>query len=285
MSLQHGFLVIDKPSGVTSHDVVAQIRRRFATKRVGHAGTLDPMATGVLVIGINNATKFLQYIMEGEKRYIATIKLGAATTTDDKEGEVIESCDVSQVSDSQIETALQKFIGVIQQVPSSVSAVKIGGKRAYQLVRSGETVEIPAREVNIKSLKVEGVHRNVGIEVNIDITCSAGTYIRAIARDLGRELGVGGHLISLRRVAAYPFEITSAGSPEQANLLPLTDTVSRILPIRKLNGEEISKISHGQQISNSEFTGPGVAVNDLGDAIAIINNVATGAQPITVLNP
>ena len=243
------------------------------------------MATGVLVIGINNATKFLQYIMEGEKRYIATIKLGAATTTDDKEGEVIESCDVSQVSDSQIETALQKFIGVIQQVPSSVSAVKIGGKRAYQLVRSGETVEIPAREVNIKSLKVEGVHRNVGIEVNIDITCSAGTYIRAIARDLGRELGVGGHLISLRRVAAYPFEITSAGSPEQANLLPLTDTVSRILPIRKLNGEEISRIRHGQQISNSEFTGPGVAVNDLGDAIAIINNVATGAQPITVLNP
>lgn len=285
MKLQHGFLVIDKPSGQTSHDVVAQIRRRFATKRVGHAGTLDPMATGVLVIGINNGTKFLQYIMEGEKRYLATVQLGVATSTDDKEGEVITRQDASQITDLQIEDALQKFVGVIRQVPSSVSAVKIAGKRAYELVRKGESVDIPAREVNIKSLTVNGILRNEGVEVSIDVTCSAGTYIRAIARDLGRDLGVGGSLIALRRIAAYPFEINVADTPENAGLLPLTETISKILPIRHIKDDEITKIKHGQQIPQSDFSGPGVAVNDLGEAIAIIKNTSTVAQPITVLNP
>lgn len=284
MNLTHGFLIIDKPSGVTSHDVVAQIRRRFATKRVGHAGTLDPMATGVLVIGINNGTKFLQYIMEGEKRYLATVLLGISTATDDKEGEVIERKDTSEITDWQIKSALEKFKGEIKQVPSSVSAVKIAGKRAYELVRRGERVEIPARDVNIKSLTIKSILRKEGIEVNIDVTCSSGTYIRAIARDLGRDLGVGGHLIALRRIVASPFEIKAADSPEVAELHPLAETVSKILPIRHLNDDEIARVRHGQQISKSDFAGPGVAVNNLGEAIAIINNVSEAAQPITVLN-
>jgi tRNA pseudouridine55 synthase len=284
MNLQHGFLIVDKPSGVTSHDVVAQIRRRFATKRVGHAGTLDPMATGVLVIGINNGTKFLQYIMEGEKRYLATIQLGTSTTTDDKEGEILERKDASQITDFQIEKAIQQFIGAIKQVPSSVSAVKIAGKRAYELVRKGESVEIPAREVEIKSLLINSILRNEGVEVDIDVTCSAGTYIRAIARDLGRELSVGGNLVSLRRIAAYPFEINVADAPDRARLLPLTETISKILPLRHLKEDEISKIRHGQQISKSDFSGPGVAVDNLGEAIAIIKNSNTAAQPVTVLN-
>lgn len=285
MRAQHGFLVVDKPAGITSHDVVAQVRRRFNTKRVGHAGTLDPMATGVLVIGINNATKFLQYVMEGKKRYLATIRLGISTTTDDKEGEVLEVKEISDLSDSKITEALSRFTGVISQVPSKVSAVKIKGKRAYSLARSGENFEIPAREITVYELKVVAIKRGENLEVDIDVTCSAGTYIRAIARDLGVILKVGGHLTQLRRIAAYPFEIGSAGDIETVPLTPLFDAISQLMPVRTLNEAEIVNLKFGRQISSSPFEGAGVAIDGGREVVAIIKNIETGCQPVTVFNP
>lgn len=193
--MSDGFLVIDKPSGITSHDVVAQIRKVFGTKRVGHAGTLDPMATGVLVLGINNGTKLLQYITEGKKRYLATIKLGFATVTDDKDGVVLNLAtisDIAKVTDVEIKSNLVKMIGTIMQRPSSVSAIKINGKRAYDRVREGEVVELPGREVTIYNIEILEISRpDDAIVIKIDVSCSAGTYIRAIARDLGDVLNVG----------------------------------------------------------------------------------------------
>ena len=193
--MQHGFLVVDKEPGMTSHDVVAIGRRALGTRKVGHAGTLDPMATGILVLGFNNGTRLLQYITDGDKTYQATVVLGAATVTDDVEGEVISTADTSAVTDEQITAELAKMRGTIMQRPSSVSAVKIDGERAYDRVRSGEEVVLPAREVTISQLDVLAIRRlEKGIEIDIEVTCSAGTFIRAIARDCGAALGVGGHL-------------------------------------------------------------------------------------------
>ena len=205
MTTNDGFVIIDKPAGITSHDVVAKLRKKFGTKRVGHAGTLDPMATGVLVVGINNATKFLQYITEGKKSYLATIRLGQSTTTDDREGEVIESRDWRSVTDDAIRSFLASQVGTILQKPSKVSAIKIAGERAYDLVRQGKEVDIPAREVTIHSLEVNSIVRGDFLDIEITVKCSAGTYIRSIARDLGEALNVGGHLIALRRTEVVPF--------------------------------------------------------------------------------
>ena len=184
MSTAHGFVIIDKPAGITSHDVVARLRRVMGTKRVGHAGTLDPMATGVLVLGINNATKFLQFITDGKKRYLGTIRLGQSTTTDDKEGEVLSSHTINHITDDAIRSSLSSQVGIIMQVLSKVSAIKIAGERAYDLVRQGKEVEIPARQVEISKLEVVAISRNEFIDIDIDVTCSAGTYIRSIARDI-----------------------------------------------------------------------------------------------------
>ena len=284
MSLQHGFLVIDKPSGVTSHDVVAQIRRRFATKRVGHAGTLDPMATGVLVIGINNATKFLQYIMEGEKRYIATIKLGAATTTDDKEGEVVAVKDWRALNDSDIQSAIDKFRGTIMQVPSSVSAKKIAGERAYDLVREGKEVELAAKEITIHELRVLAIHRTEHLDIDIEVACSAGTYIRSIARDLGAALGVGGHLIELRRTEVAPFQLAEAGEIGSAEVLPLQDAIAKVLPIRDLGFDEVAELKFGRRIDKSNQEGVVVGIAPDGEVAAILENREGRAQPVSVFN-
>jgi tRNA pseudouridine55 synthase len=209
--MQHGFLVVDKEPGMTSHDVVAIGRRALNTRKVGHAGTLDPMATGILVLGFNNGTRLLQYITDGDKTYQATVVLGAATVTDDVEGEVISSADTSAVTDEQIHAELAKMRGTIMQRPSSVSAVKIDGERAYDRVRSGEDVVLPSREVTISQLDVLTIRRSADkIEVDIEVTCSAGTFIRAIARDCGTALGVGGHLNSLRRSRVAGFGLDRA---------------------------------------------------------------------------
>ena len=181
--MQHGFLVVDKEPGMTSHDVVAIGRKALATRKVGHAGTLDPMATGILVLGFNNGTRLLQYITDGDKSYQATVVLGTATVTDDVEGEVISTADTSAITDEMITAELSKMRGTIMQRPSSVSAVKIDGERAYDRVRSGEDVVLPSREVTISQLDVLAIrHLEKGIEVDIEVTCSAGTFIRAIAR-------------------------------------------------------------------------------------------------------
>lgn len=283
MSNLSGFLVIDKPAGITSHDVVAKIRKRFATKRVGHAGTLDPMATGVLVLGVGIATKLLQFIVAGTKRYEATIRLGVRTTTDDREGETVSHVDANHVSNQEIELALTKFVGLIQQVPSSVSAIKVDGKRAYDLVREGATVELAARPVEISELKVIEIRRAEHLEIDIKVTCSAGTYIRAIARDLGEALGVGGHLVSLRRTLVEPFAIENAAGIEDAPLLPVVEVVSEVLPIRELNEVEVSELRFGRKISATGKAGTIAAIH-ANELVALITDDASGAQPTSVFN-
>lgn len=284
MSLEHGFLIIDKPSGITSHDVVAKLRRRLSTKQVGHAGTLDPMATGVLVIGINNATKFLQYIVTGRKRYQAVIRLGICTVSDDKDGEVISTADWRDITDRDIESELNKFVGAIKQVPSSVSAKKIDGERAYDLVREGKPVELAPKEVTIDQINILSIRRNEHLDVDVDVICSAGTYIRAIARDLGAALKVGGHLIELRRTEVAPFSLEDSGDIESAAVLPLSSEISKFMKTRSLSFEEIAEIRFGRRIAESETQGPVAGVSPSGDVVAILENREGKAQPVTVFN-
>ncbi|MBU3715865.1 MAG: tRNA pseudouridine(55) synthase TruB [Candidatus Nanopelagicaceae bacterium] len=284
MSKEHGFLVIDKPAGMTSHDVVAQLRKRLGTKQVGHAGTLDPMATGVLVVGINNATKFLQYIVTGRKRYNAIIRLGISTVTDDREGEVIEVKDWRDVTDSEIESSINKFRGTFMQVPSSVSAKKIAGERAYDLVREGKEVELAAKEVTIHDLKILAIHRNSHLDIDIDVACSAGTYIRSIARDLGAALGVGGHLIELRRTEVAPFELFAAGEIASAEVLPLASAIAKVLPIRNLGFDEVAELKFGRRIEKSNQEGTVVGIAPDGEVAAILENREGRAQPVSVFN-
>ncbi len=284
MTLEHGFLIIDKPSGLTSHDVVAILRRKFSTKQVGHAGTLDPMATGVLVIGVNNATKFLQYIVTGKKRYKAKIRLGISTISDDQDGEVISTADWSKITDQNIESELKNFVGTINQVPSSVSAKKIDGERAYNLVREGKHVELSPKEVTIDQIEILSINRNQHLDVEIDVICSAGTYIRAIARDLGVALHVGGHLIELRRTEVLPFSIEESGDIESASLLPLSSEITKFMKTRDLSFEEIAEIRFGRRISESETLGPVAGVSPSGEVVAILENREGKAQPITVFN-
>lgn len=265
----NGFVLVDKAAGMTSHDVVAQARKKFGTKRIGHAGTLDPMATGVLVLGVGHATKLLQYIVDGKKSYEATIKLGVATRTDDREGDVISTADASAVTEEQIRTGLQQYVGTIMQRPSSVSAIKIDGKRAYDRVRDGEEVEIPAREVTIESIALLDIR---GCEVDITVICSAGTYIRAIARDLGEALGVGGHLTSLHRTFVSPFSISECHDLESAALISTAEAVARIMPTRSLSNEELIEIGFGRTIGASESDGVVAALNTDGQFAALLEN-------------
>jgi tRNA pseudouridine55 synthase len=217
-----GLVVVDKPGGMTSHDVVARVRRLAGTRKVGHAGTLDPMATGVLVLGVNRATRLLGHLTLTDKRYDATIRLGVATTTDDAEGEAVETHPTQGLTEEAVRASLSSYVGEIDQVPSSVSAVKVDGKRAYARVRAGEDVDLPARRVTIHALEVTAIDLPT---VEISVHCSSGTFIRAIARDLGAALGVGGHLTALRRTAVGPFAVDHA-----ATLDELTDDF-RVVPI------------------------------------------------------
>ncbi len=219
-----GLVVVDKAPGMTSHDVVARVRRLAGTRKVGHAGTLDPMATGVLVLGVDRATRLLGHLMLTEKAYDATIRLGVATTTDDAEGEVVSTSPVDGVTEDDVRRALARFVGDIEQVPTAVSAIKVDGRRAYARVRAGEDVELPARPVTIHELVV---HEVALPDVRISVRCSSGTYIRAIARDLGAELGVGGHLTALRRTAVGSFDLKVARAledlAEDFAVLPIAD--------------------------------------------------------------
>lgn len=268
-----GFLLVNKAGAMTSHDVVAMARKRLNTKRVGHAGTLDPMATGVLVLGVGIATKLLQYITDGKKGYQAVISLGKATHTDDKEGDVISSADTSKISDEQIKSELAKFVGKIKQKPSSVSAIKIDGKSAHQRVRDGEVLDIPARDVEIFELAVKQIeHLADSIEVSIEVTCSAGTYIRAIARDLGDALKVGGHLISLNRTLVSPFTIDQCQVIADAKLLDTATAIGKVFPIRKLELAEIREIGFGRIITQSKDQGITAAVDNADKFYALLEN-------------
>ena len=280
----NGFLVIDKPSGMTSHDVVYKVRKRLGTKRVGHAGTLDPMATGVLVVGVGNATKLMQYIVDGSKSYDATIALGVATHTDDKEGETIFTAEphlVSAITDQQVRTEIAKFVGTIMQKPSSVSAIKIDGKAAHKRVRDGEIVDLPAREVNISNISVHSFeHTENAALVRITVDCSAGTYIRSIARDLGEVLKVGGHLTALRRTLVSPFALDEAGSIEEAELIDTADGISRVLPIRTLDFSEMNEISFGRSIGTNPTDGIPAALSPTGGFAALLLNKEQGGKMV-----
>lgn len=285
-----GFLVIDKPGGITSHDVVAKIRKRFKTKRVGHAGTLDPMATGVLVVGIGNATKLLQYIVEGRKSYDATISFGSSTHTDDKEGDVISTAsaqEIDSLSDEAIQRVLNSFVGKIMQRPSSVSAIKVDGVTAHERVRRGEKVELPAREVEVFSLTIYRINRSTGsLSVDIGVDCSAGTYIRAIARDAGDALNIGGHLTSLRRTIVEPFTLKDSGNIESAELITTASGISRVMPTRIITSDEMKELGFGRQLPLNSSEGLVAAITSAGEFAALLINKElmgkSGASPIYV---
>ena len=283
-----GFLVVDKAPGMTSHDVVAVARKALGTRKVGHAGTLDPMATGVLVLGFGNGTRLLQYITDGDKSYTATIILGAATITDDREGEVLSENDASQITDEQIKTGLAKMVGEIQQRPSSVSAVKVGGERAYDRVRAGEVFELAARTITISKLDILEIrHLGVRIEIDIDVTCSAGTFIRAIARDLGDDLQVGGHLSALRRTRVAGFPISQAISFEDLKAqsftpLELADVARATFQVRELALDEVQELSFGRPLSVNATEAIYAALSPDDRLIALLKNESGKAKPIAV---
>ena len=294
MSATDGFVVVDKAGAMTSHDVVAVGRRVLGTRKVGHAGTLDPMATGILILGFGNGTRLLQYITDGDKSYRATIALGSATITDDVEGEVISSATQSQladVTDQQIHSVLASMRGVISQRPSSVSAVKVDGKRAHERVRAGEVFELASREVTISKLDVLQIRRTDGaIQIDIEVTCSAGTFIRAIARDLGAALKVGGHLTFLRRTRVATFGEDVANSFEnfkagEFKTLDLIDVARSIFKVRELTVEEAQELSFGRKIAASALPGIYAAISTSNELIALLENRDDGAKPIAVFAP
>jgi tRNA pseudouridine55 synthase len=276
-----GFLLVDKPAGMTSHDVVARSRRIFATRKIGHAGTLDPMATGVLILGVNAGTRLLGHLSLSDKSYVGAIRLGAASSTDDREGELGPVSDSSHVSPEAIEGVLVTLRGDIMQRPSSVSAIKIDGQRAHARVRDGQLVEIPERKVSVHQLDVVGI-TTVGEFMDIDVCTrvSSGTYIRALARDLGESLGVGGHLTSLRRTSIGPFKEESCHNLEDLEalsdpwsaVLPLADIAKMILPVFTLTCEQSSAVRMGQRISWPEgFTDPVIALIDSEGELAALS--------------
>lgn len=275
---------------MTSHDVVAIARRALGTRKVGHAGTLDPMATGVLVLGFNNGTRLLQYITHGQKTYEATVVLGAATVTDDIEGEVISRADVSAITNSHIEAEMVKMRGTIMQRPSSVSAIKVDGERAYNRVRAGEKVELAEREVTISELEIRAIrHLGNAIEIDIEVACSAGTFIRAIARDCGDALGVGGYLNSLRRtrVAGFGLENSISLSSLRAgefSTLGLVDVARTVFIVRELALDEVNQLSFGRPLSANPDEAIYAAISGQ-DLIALLCNKDGLAKPIAVFAP
>lgn len=283
-----GFLVIDKDPSMTSHDVVAIARKSLNLRRVGHAGTLDPMATGVLVLGFGIGTRLLQYITDGEKSYSATIVLGRSTSTDDAEGDVISEADTKLVTEEAIEEGLAAMRGTILQKPSAVSAVRIEGRRAYDLVREGVEVDIPARSVTISRLHIDAIRRYSNtIEVDIDVLCSAGTFIRSIARDLGHALGVGGHLNALRRTRVGRFTLDDAISvrdlKERAfHPLSITEVAMKIFPVRFISTHEEEELGYGRAIHESLDAGPVAAISREKNLIALLENKDGSAKPISV---
>jgi len=273
---------------MTSHDVVSVARRALGTKKVGHAGTLDPMATGILVLGFNNGTRLLQYITNGDKTYQATVVLGIATVSDDADGEIIYRSDVSKITDVQIEDVLAAMRGTIMQRPSSVSAVKVDGKRSYDRVRAGENVELASRQVTISQLDILAIrHLATTIEIDIEVTCSAGTYIRSIARDCGDALKVGGHLSSLRRSRVAGFTLDGAASLEQLKngqftKLALADVARKTFVVRELALDERQELSFGRSLSANPTDEIYAAMSGTNDLIALLANKEGLAKPIAV---
>ena len=276
---------MDKPAGMTSHDVVSRVRREFGTRKVGHAGTLDPMATGVLILGIERGTKFLAHMVAATKAYDATIRLGAATTTDDFEGEVISTAPADHITDSAATEEIAKLTGDIMQKPAKVSAIKIDGKRAYQRVRDGEEIDIPARPVTVSRFDVLA-SRTDPRELDVTVECSSGTYIRSLARDLGDALGVGGHLTALRRTAVGPFLLADAHPIDSMQLsLTLDEALTRCYPRLDVTEEEAKKLAMGQWLEPRGLKGTHAAVAPDGRSIALIKEQGKRLSTVFVAHP
>jgi len=284
-------VIADKPAGMTSHDVVSRVRRIFGTRKVGHAGTLDPMATGVLVLGLERATKLLGHLALERKVYLATIRLGAATTTDDAEGTVLSEVDASGVVEADVMAGVAALTGSIDQVPSAVSAVKVAGKRAYQRVRDGETVELAARPVVVHRFDVLAFRRaDRAAELDVLVDCSSGTYVRALARDLGAGLGVGGHLTDLRRTQVGPFGLRVARTLDQLAESPelsldLDASVAMAFPRRDVSSRDALALAHGQRLAAGGLAGTYGVFDPDGHVIALARDDASGANPLVVLAP
>ena len=297
--MSSGLVLIDKPQGWTSHDVVARLRKIAGTRRVGHAGTLDPMATGLLLIGINSATKLLTFLVGENKTYFATIRLGASTITDDKESDVLEYGDENKIhalTEQLVEAALEGFRGSIMQVPSSVSAIKVDGERAYAKVRSGDEVKLKARPVEITTFAMIDSPQLVVksgktyFDVDVKVDCSSGTYIRALARDLGEALGVGGHLTALRRTQIGNYTIEQAQqledlTPESLQVLDIAEAAKQQFQVRHLSEQDVIDLRHGKRLkANGEGAEPFAGVDSNGKLIAMLTVSGKDVKSLVVFS-
>ena len=278
-----GIALIDKQQGFTSHDVVAKLRKLLGTKKIGHAGTLDPMATGLLLMGVGAGTKLMQFLSGLDKTYLATIRLGASSSTDDAQGELEELRDASQVSREQLETEILKLTGNIEQVPSSVSAIKVDGKRAYDLVRAGEEVVLKSRRVTVSRFEIVGEPLVVEkfLDINVEVDCSSGTYIRALARDLGEALGVGGHLTALRRTRIGSFEVSNAREiTQEPTLGPNLEVLKTLMPEFAISRQQEIDLRHGKRLALEISEASCATAN--GRLVAVIEPVGSEAKSSVV---
>ena len=299
-----GLLVVDKPAGLTSHDVVARVRRLAGTRRVGHAGTLDPMATGVLVLGLGRATRLLTHLVGADKEYLATIRLGVATTTDDAEGEVLARADAAGVGEEALAAAVADLTGDLQQVPSAVSAIKVDGRRAYDRVRAGEEVVLAARPVTVRAFDVLAVRRGrdgndagdagglAVLDADVRVECTSGTYVRALARDLGAALGTGGHLTALRRTRVGGHGLDAAATLEalerddvEAHLLGMLDAARPTFPVWQVVADQARRLALGQRLAPAGLgPGPAGAVSPDGVLVALVAERDGAVRPVLVLS-
>jgi tRNA pseudouridine55 synthase len=286
-----GLVIVDKPAGMTSHDVVGRCRRLFGTRKVGHAGTLDPMATGVLVVGIERATKILGLLTATDKSYAGTIRLGATTSTEDAEGEVLQTVSAEHVTEAAIAEAVAALRGDVDQVPSAVSAIKVDGQRAYKLAREGKTVELAARRVHVARFDVCAVrHVDAFVDVDVEVDCSSGTYIRALARDVGVALGVGGHLTALRRTRVGRFGLDEARTLDDLADVPrlsydIDAACLAAFPRRDLSVEEAEDARHGRPLKSVGIEGVYAATASDGKVIALLSDDGPRTKSIVVARP
>lgn len=284
-----GLVVVDKPAGWTSHDVVARTRRLAGTRKVGHAGTLDPMATGVLLLGVGRATRLLGHLQLADKEYLATIRLGESTVTDDAEGDVVARVDASHLTPDAIEAAMLPLTGAIEQVPTAVSAIKVDGKRSYARVRAGEQVELVARPVTVSTFEAQAVRPEGSVvDVDVHVACSTGTYVRALARDLGAALGVGGHLTMLRRTRVGGFTLAHAYSLDdlerEFRLLPIGDAARATFPVVELGPETAAGVRFGRKLEGFDLgrVGPTALFDPDGVFLALYEQRGAVARPVAV---
>ena len=286
MSSASGVVIVDKPSAVTSHQVVGRLRRLLGTRKIGHAGTLDPMATGVLILGVNRATRMLGHLALHDKRYLATVRLGESSNTDDADGEVVAVADASALTTDEVDRALDPQRGDILQVPTTVSAIKVDGRRAYVLARAGEQVELKARPVTVSRLDVLGARSSGAVcEVDLDVECSSGTYVRAIARDLGAALGVGGHLTALRRtrIGRYSLDDAVVLGDEPPALMSMADAARLSFPVVELTDDQARDVGFGRPLELSVPSNPTGLIAPSGELLALYRPTEAGSRPVAVL--